>query len=279
MTKLSLSFSLQSHTAPVSFAISEKLIKKHAGKESGSDTGNIKGNCCKDKTMEILRCEHLSKVYGKGDNCVRALDDVSFAVEKGEFVSIVGPSGSGKSTLLHMIGGVDRPSGGRVLIADTDIHALSEDRLAIFRRRQIGLIYQFYNLLPVLNVDENIVLPHLLDGRKMDQERLDLVVGQMGLTERRNNLPGELSGGQQQRVSIGRAIFNHPAIVLADEPTGNLDRRNGAEIIHILKESNRRQKQTLLLITHDESIALQADRMICMEDGRITLDDRIRVLV
>lgn len=228
--------------------------------------------------MNILRCEHLTKIYGDGENCVKALDDVSFEVEKGEFVSIVGPSGSGKSTLLHMIGGVDRPSGGRVLIGDTDIHALSQDRLAIFRRRQIGLVYQFYNLLPVLNVDENIVLPHLLDGRKMNQERLDFIVEQMGLSNRRNHLPGQLSGGQQQRVSIGRALFNYPAILLADEPTGNLDRKNGAEIIRILKESNQKQKQTLILITHDESIAVQADRMLYMEDGRITLDERIRVL-
>lgn len=226
--------------------------------------------------MELLRCEHVTKTYGEGDSLVKALDDVSFCVEQGEFVSIVGPSGSGKSTLLHILGGVDQPTQGRVFIGNTQIHTLSEDKLAIFRRRQIGLVYQFYNLLPVLNVDENIVLPHLLDGRKMDRERLDLVVAQMGLTNRRNNLPSQLSGGQQQRVSIGRAIFNHPAIVLADEPTGNLDRKNGAEIIHILKESNRRQKQTLILITHDESIALQADRMLCMEDGRITLDERIR---
>lgn len=226
--------------------------------------------------MEILRCEHLSKIYGEGNNLVKALDDLSFQVEKGEFVSIVGPSGSGKSTLLHILGGVDKPSSGKVYIGDTDIHTLSEDKLAIFRRRQIGLVYQFYNLLPVLNVDENIVLPHLLDGRKMDQERLDLVVDQMGLRDRRNNLPTQLSGGQQQRVSIGRAIFNHPAIVLADEPTGNLDRKNGAEIIDLLKTSNRSQKQTLILITHDESIALQADRMICIEDGRLTRDERIR---
>ena len=227
--------------------------------------------------MEILRCEHLSKIYGKGDTSVRALDDVSFSVEKGEFVSIMGPSGSGKSTLLHILGGVDLPTSGRVCIGGTDIHKLSKDKLAIFRRRQIGLIYQFYNLLPVLNVDENIVLPHLLDGRAMDRERLDLVVEQMGLSDRRNNLPSQLSGGQQQRVSIGRAIFNHPAIVLADEPTGNLDRKNSAEIIGLLKDSNRRQKQTLLLITHDEGIALQADRMICIEDGQITRDERIRV--
>lgn len=228
--------------------------------------------------MEILRCENLCKTYGEGDVLVKALNDVSFSVEKGEFVSIVGPSGSGKSTLLHILGGVDKPTSGRVLIGGTDIHALNENKLAVFRRRQIGLIYQFYNLLPVLNVDENIVLPHLLDGRDMDRERLDQVVESLGLTDRRNNLPRQLSGGQQQRVSIGRALFNHPAIVLADEPTGNLDRKNGAEIVRLLKEANRSQKQTLILITHDESIALQADRMLCIEDGRITKDERIRVL-
>lgn len=227
--------------------------------------------------MEILRCEHLSKIYGSGDTSVNALDDVSFSVEAGEFVSIVGPSGSGKSTLLHILGGVDKPTKGRVMIGGTDIHALSENKLAVFRRRQVGLIYQFYNLLPVLNVDENIVLPHLLDGRKFDQERLDLVVERMGLTDRRNHLPGQLSGGQQQRVSIGRALYNHPAIILADEPTGNLDRRNGEEIVRLLKESNRSQKQTLLIITHDESIALQADRMLSLEDGCITRDERIRM--
>ena len=227
--------------------------------------------------MEILRCEHLSKIYGSGDTSVNALDDVSFSVEAGEFVSIVGPSGSGKSTLLHILGGVDKPTKGRVMIGGTDIHALGESKLAVFRRRQIGLIYQFYNLLPVLNVDENIVLPHLLDGRKFDQERLDLVVERMGLTDRSNNLPSQLSGGQQQRVSIGRALYNHPAIILADEPTGNLDRRNGEEIVRLLKESNRSQKQTLLIITHDESIALQADRMLSLEDGCITRDERIRM--
>ncbi len=227
--------------------------------------------------MEILRCENLSKIYGSGDTCVKALDQISFSVEAGEFVSIVGPSGSGKSTLLHILGGVDKPTKGKVFIGKTDIHALSEDKLAIFRRRQVGLIYQFYNLMPVLNVDENIVLPHLLDGRKLDRERLDMIVESMGLADRRNNLPGQLSGGQQQRVSIGRALYNRPAIVLADEPTGNLDRKNGAEIIRLLKESNRNQKQTLILITHDESIALQADRMISIEDGRITRDERIRM--
>ncbi len=227
--------------------------------------------------MEILRCENLSKIYGSGNTCVKALDSISFSVEGGEFVSIVGPSGSGKSTLLHILGGVDKPTEGKVLIGGTDIHGLSENKLAVFRRRQIGLIYQFYNLLPVLNVDENIVLPHLLDGRELDRQRLNMIVEQMGLADRRNNLPGQLSGGQQQRVSIGRALYNHPAIVLADEPTGNLDRKNGEEIVRLLKKSNRNQKQTLLLITHDESIALQADRMLSIEDGRITRDERIRM--
>ena len=228
--------------------------------------------------MEILRCENLTKIYGEGNAQVNALDHVSFSVEKGEFVAIVGPSGSGKSTLLHILGGVDKPTSGKVYIDGTDIHALKEDKLAIFRRRQIGLIYQFYNLMPVLNVDENIVLPHLLDGRTMDQERLDEIVEYLGLSDRRNNLPNQLSGGQQQRVSIGRALYSHPAIVLADEPTGNLDRKNGQEIIRLIKESNKNQKQTLILITHDESIALQADRMICIEDGKIVRDERIRSL-
>ena len=228
--------------------------------------------------MEILRCEHLSKVYGSGKNQVVALDDVSFSVEKGEFVSIVGPSGSGKSTLLHILGGVDQPTGGKVFLDGTVLHSLREDQLAIFRRRQIGLVYQFYNLLPVLNVEENIVLPHLLDKRGMDWERLDKIVEQMGLTDRRQHLPNQLSGGQQQRVSIGRALFSHPAIVLADEPTGNLDQKSGREIIALFQRSNRDLGQTLLLITHDESIALQADRMICLEDGRITRDERIRIL-
>lgn len=228
--------------------------------------------------MEILRCENLTKVYGKGNTSVKALDNVSFSVEKGEFVSIVGPSGSGKSTLLHILGGVDKPTSGKIFIEGTDIHSLNEDKLAIFRRRQIGLIYQFYNLMPVLNVDENITLPHLLDGRKLDKERLDTVVEYLGLSERRNNLPSQLSGGQQQRVSIGRAMFNRPAIVLADEPTGNLDRKTGEEIMKLLKNSNRDYKQTLILITHDESIALQADRIIYIEDGKIARDERIRVL-
>jgi len=228
--------------------------------------------------MEILRCENITKEYGEGNTRIKALDDVSFSVEKGEFVSIIGPSGSGKSTLLHILGGVDKPTSGKVFIEGTDIHSLSEDKLAIFRRRQIGLIYQFYNLMPVLNVDENIVLPHLLDGRKMDRERLDSIVDYLGLTERRNNLPSQLSGGQQQRVAIGRAMFNRPAIVLADEPTGNLDRKTGEEIMALLKDSNRKHKQTLILITHDESIALQADRIIYIEDGKIARDERIRIL-
>ena len=228
--------------------------------------------------MEILRCEHLTKEYGEGNTKIKALNDVSFSVEKGEFVSIVGPSGSGKSTLLHILGGVDKPTSGKVFVEGTDMHGLKEDKLAIFRRRQIGLIYQFYNLMPVLNVDENILLPHLLDGRKMDKERLDMIVEQIGLNDRRNNLPNQLSGGQQQRVSIGRAMFSRPAIVLADEPTGNLDSKNGQEIMSLLKKSNREHKQTLILITHDESIALQADRIIYIEDGKLTKDERIRVL-
>ncbi len=228
--------------------------------------------------MEILRCENLTKIYGEGNIRTHALKSLSFSVEKGEFVSIVGPSGSGKSTLLHILGGVDKPTSGKVFIDGTEIHGLKEDKLAIFRRRQIGLIYQFYNLLPMLDVDENIGLPHLLDGRKLDRERLDNIVEHLGLTERRRHLPGQLSGGQQQRVSIARAIYNRPAILLADEPTGNLDRSTGAEIVSLLKEANRTWKQTLLLITHDENIALQADRMLCIEDGEITRDERIRSL-
>lgn len=226
--------------------------------------------------MEILRCENLVKTYGEGNTQVKALDHVSFSVEQGEFVSIIGPSGSGKSTLLHILGGVDKPTSGKVYIDGTDIHSLNESQLAIFRRRQIGLVYQFYNLIPVLNVDENIVLPHLLDGRELDEERLNSIVSDLGLSDRRKNLPNQLSGGQQQRVSVGRAIYTHPAILLADEPTGNLDRKNGEEIIHLLKKSNRKHKQTLILITHDESIALQADRMIYLEDGRIVSNERIR---
>lgn len=222
--------------------------------------------------MEILRCEHLSKRYGSGKNQVVALDDLSFSVEKGEFVSIVGPSGSGKSTLLHILGGVDQPSGGKVFIDGTDLHSLSEDKLAIFRRRQIGLVYQFYNLLPVLNVDENIVLPHLLDKRGMDWERLDKIVEQMGLTDRRQHLPNQLSGGQQQRVSIGRALFNHPAIVLADEPTGNLDSKTSLEVMLLLEKLNRELSQTIVMITHSEELAQMTARRIRIEDGRIISD-------
>lgn len=229
--------------------------------------------------MEILRCENVSKVYGKGETEVRALDKVSFSVDKGEFVSIIGPSGSGKSTLLHILGGVDKPTEGKVFIDGTDIHSLSEDKLAIFRRRQIGLIYQFYNLMPVLNIDENIALPHLLDGRPLDKERLDQVVEHLGLTDRRLNLPNQLSGGQQQRVSIGRALYSHPAILLADEPTGNLDRKTGEEIIDLLKESNKVNKQTLILITHDEALAMQADRVISIEDGKISRNEKVKNIV
>ena len=223
--------------------------------------------------MEILRVEHLSKSYGKGNTEVRALDDVSFSVQKGDFVAIVGPSGSGKSTLLHLLGGVDRPTSGRVLIDGTDIYQLNPTQLAIFRRRQIGLIYQFYNLIPVLNVEEHITLPLLLDGRKVDRQYLDGLLHTLNLENRRGHLPNQLSGGQQQRVSIGRALINHPALVLADEPTGNLDSQNSAEIIGLLREYNRQHHQTLIVITHDERIALQADRIISVEDGRFSRDE------
>ena len=207
---------------------------------------------------------------------VKALDNVSFTVEKGEFVAIVGPSGSGKSTLLHLLGGVDRPDSGKVYIDGTDIYDLNETNLAIFRRRQVGLIYQFYNLIPVLNVEENITLPMLLDGKKPDAERLEKVLEVLRLENRKTHLPNQLSGGQQQRVSIGRAIINNPSIVLADEPTGNLDSKNSEEIIELLKDSNRRYNQTLIVITHDESIALQADRIIAIEDGKIARDEVIK---
>lgn len=226
--------------------------------------------------MEILRVEHLSKIYGKGENEVRALDDVSFSVEKGQFVAIIGPSGSGKSTLLHILGGVDRPTTGKVFLEGQDVFAQNEDQLAIFRRRQVGLIYQFYNLIPVLNVTENITLPVLMDGRKVNQERLDDLLTTLALKGRENHLPNQLSGGQQQRVSIGRALMNSPAVVLADEPTGNLDSKNSQEIVELLKLSNKQYGQTLIVITHDESIALQADRIITIEDGKITRDEVIR---
>ena len=226
--------------------------------------------------MEILRVENLTKVYGKGENEVRALDGVSFSVEKGEFVAVIGPSGSGKSTLLHILGGVDRPTGGRVLMDGKDVYAQNEEQLAIFRRRQVGLIYQFYNLIPVLNVTENITLPVLMDGQKVNQNRLAELMATLNLTGRENHLPNQLSGGQQQRVSIGRALMNAPAVVLADEPTGNLDSKSSREIVELLKVSNEKYGQTLLVITHDESIALQADRILSIEDGKITRDEVIR---
>ena len=226
--------------------------------------------------MEILRVENLTKVYGKGENEVRALDGVSFSVEKGEFVAVIGPSGSGKSTLLHILGGVDRPTSGRVLMDGKDVYAQNEEQLAIFRRRQVGLIYQFYNLIPVLNVTENITLPVLMDGQKVNRDRLKEFITTLGLTGRENHLPNQLSGGQQQRVSIGRALMNAPAVVLADEPTGNLDSKNSKEIVDLLKISNEKYGQTLIVITHDESIALQADRIIAIDDGKITRDEVIR---
>lgn len=226
--------------------------------------------------MEILKIEHLSKIYGTGESAVRALDDISFSVQKGEFVAIIGPSGSGKSTLLHMLGGVDRPTSGKVLVEGTDMYNLDETQLAIFRRRQIGLIYQFFNLIPVLTVEENITLPLLLDNQKVDQKQLDGLVKTLDLQHRLNHLPNQLSGGQQQRVSIGRALISHPAIMLADEPTGNLDSKNSSEIIDLLQMLNKTYRQTLIVITHDERIALQADRIISIEDGRIAKDEVIR---
>ena len=226
--------------------------------------------------MELMRIEHLTKVYGSGENAVHAVDDVSFSVEKGEFLAIIGPSGSGKSTLLHMLGGVDRPTSGKVYVDGQDVYAQDEEALAIFRRRQVGLVYQFYNLIPVLNVVENLTLPVLMDGRAVTQERLGELLDTLGLRGREKHLPNQLSGGQQQRVSIGRALMNAPAVVLADEPTGNLDSRNSQEIVELLKLSNRKYGQTLIVITHDENIALQADRIIAVEDGHITRDERLR---
>lgn len=223
--------------------------------------------------MEILRVEKLNKIYGSGESAVTALDNVSFSVNKGEFVAIIGPSGSGKSTLLHILGGVDRPTSGKVYIDNTSIYDLNETKLAIFRRRQIGLIYQFYNLIPVLNVRENIMLPLLLDQRKYDEEQLVEMLDTLKLNNRAEHLPNQLSGGQQQRVSIGRALINSPAIVLADEPTGNLDSKNSSDIMELLKLSNKRLKQTLILITHDPSVAMQADRIIEIEDGHISKDE------
>ena len=231
-------------------------------------TGKNGGN-----RVEILRVENLTKVYGKGENEVRALDGVSFSVEKGEFVAIIGPSGSGKSTLLHILGAVDEPSSGKVFMDGKDVFKQNEEQLAIFRRRQVGLVYQFYNLIPVLDVVENITLPVQLDGRKVNRERLQDMVALLGLHGREKHLPNQLSGGQQQRVSIGRALMYSPSVVLADEPTGNLDSKNSQEIMELLKKSNRKYNQTLIMITHDENIALQADRIIAIEDGRITRDE------
>lgn len=226
--------------------------------------------------MELLRIEHLTKVYGSGENEVRALDDISFSVPKGQFLAIIGPSGSGKSTLLHILGGVDRPTSGTVWVDGQDVYAQNEEQLAVFRRRQVGLVYQFYNLIPVLNVTENMTLPLRMDGRKVDPQRLAEMVEILGLQGRERHLPNQLSGGQQQRVSIGRALMNTPAVMLADEPTGNLDSKNSQEIIELLRLSNQKYGQTLIIITHDENIALQADRIIAIEDGRITRDEVLR---
>ena len=225
--------------------------------------------------MEILKVENLTKVYGKGENEVRALNGVSFSVEKGDFVAIIGPSGSGKSTLLHTLGGVDRPTGGKVLVNGQDVYSRSDEQIAVFRRREVGLIYQFYNLIPVMNVEENMSLPVLLDGRNVNRDRLRELIRELDLVGREKHLPNQLSGGQQQRVSIGRALMNSPSIVLADEPTGNLDSKNSHEIVELLKRMNREYNQTLIMITHDESIALQARRIIAIEDGKIVRDEVI----
>ncbi len=224
--------------------------------------------------MEFLKVEDLCKVYGKGENQVTALDHVSLTVEKGEFVAIIGSSGSGKSTLLHAIAGVDVPTSGKIYLNGQDVYAGSNEKLAIFRRRQVGLIYQFHNLIPTLNVVENITLPIRMDKRKVNRERLEELLELLGLQERRGHLPNQLSGGQQQRVAIGRALMNAPAVMLADEPTGSLDSRNGAEIVKLLKESNRKYGQTLLLVTHDENIALQAERILTIADGKVVRDER-----
>lgn len=226
--------------------------------------------------MEILKVENLTKTYGEGINQVKALDNVTFSIEKGDFVAIIGPSGSGKSTLLHILGGVDKPTAGKVFMDGSDVYSQDDEKLAIFRRRQVGLIYQFYNLIPVLNVVENMTLPVLMDARDVNEDRLRELLSTLSLHGRENHLPNQLSGGQQQRVSIGRALMNAPAVVLADEPTGNLDSKNSQDIIELLKESNRKYNQTLIIITHDENIALQANRIISIEDGKITKDEVIR---
>lgn len=226
--------------------------------------------------MEILKVENLTKTYGEGINQVKALDNVTFSIEKGDFVAIIGPSGSGKSTLLHILGGVDKPTAGKVFMDGSDVYSQDDEKLAIFRRRQVGLIYQFYNLIPVLNVIENMTLPVLMDARDVNEDRLRELLSTLSLHGRENHLPNQLSGGQQQRVSIGRALMNAPAVVLADEPTGNLDSKNSQDIIELLKESNRKYNQTLIIITHDENIALQANRIISIEDGKIAKDEVIR---
>ncbi len=226
--------------------------------------------------MEILRVENLCKNYGKGETLVKALDNVSFTAEKGEFIAIVGSSGSGKSTLLHILGGVDRPTSGKVFVDGVDVYQLNENNLAIFRRRQVGLIYQFYNLIPILNVKENITLPILLDNKKPDLKYLDELIETLGLTNRVSHLPNELSGGQQQRVSIGRALMNRPALLLADEPTGNLDSKASREIVELLKLSNQKYKQTIIMITHDHNLALNANRIITLEDGKIISDEKVK---
>lgn len=226
--------------------------------------------------MELLRVEHLSRYYGQGTAQVKALEDVSFSVEKGEFVAIMGPSGSGKSTLMHLLGGVDRPTSGQVFLQGTDLYSMDETALAIFRRRQIGLVYQFYNLIPVLNVRENLTLPLLLDGRRVNKAQLEQLVGILGLEDRLDHLPHQLSGGQQQRVSIGRAVIANPALMLADEPTGNLDSRSSAQVMALLRYFHQKKGQTLIMITHDERIARQADRLITIEDGKIARDEAVR---
>lgn len=226
--------------------------------------------------MEILNVQNLTKIYGKGDTMVKALDNVSFSVPKGQFVAIIGPSGSGKSTLLHILGGVDTATSGSVFVEGTDISKLNETTLAIFRRRHIGLIYQFYNLIPILTVEENMTLPLLLDGQNVNEKKLNLLVDVLGLKQRLKHLPNQLSGGQQQRVSIGRALMNNPALVLADEPTGNLDSKNSKDIIDLLRTVNKQNNQTVIIITHDEKIAMSADRVIAIEDGKIVKDEVIR---
>lgn len=226
--------------------------------------------------MEILKVEHLTKTYGEKNTLVTALDDISFSVKKGEFVAIVGASGSGKSTLLHILGGVDKPTSGKVYVNESDVFSFNETNLAIFRRRQVGLIYQFYNLIPILDVKENMELPILLDNKKSDEKYLNELIETLGLKERIHHLPNELSGGQQQRVSIGRALMNHPALLLADEPTGNLDSKSSKEIMELLEISNRKYNQTIIMITHDQNLAMHANRIITIDDGKIIKDEKVK---